>query len=74
MTTIEVNILADDDQEFVVNILTALAQKQIIEFDLMDSFPAEGPLLSRDDLVARLEKAERGKSHSLEQAKAILGL
>jgi hypothetical protein len=74
MTTIEVNILADDDQEFVVNILTALAQKQIIEFDLMDSFPAEGPPLSQDDLIARLEKAEKGQSYSLDQAKAILSL
>jgi hypothetical protein len=74
MTTIEVNVLADDDQEFVVNILTALAQKQIIEFDLVDSFPAEGPRLSNGDLIARLEKAEQGKSFSLEQAKAILGL
>lgn len=74
MTTIEVNVLADDDQEFVVNILTALAQKQIIEFDLVDSFPAEGPTLSNGDLIARLDKAEQGKSFSLEQAKAILGL
>ncbi|KAB7733067.1 hypothetical protein F5984_03775 [Rudanella paleaurantiibacter] len=62
MTTIEINVLAHEDEEFVINILTALAQKQIIEFDLVDSFPAEGPPLTEADLLTRLDKAEQGRS------------
>ena len=75
MTTIEVTILADDDdQEFVVNILTALAQKHLIHFDFADSFPAEGPELTTNDLATRIDKAESGRRYSYEEAKAKLGL
>ncbi len=52
----------------------AAAENPALVDDWVDSFPAEGPPLSKDDLVARLEKAEKGQSYSLEQAKAILGL
>ena len=74
MTTIEVTIVADDDKEFVINILDALAQKQLIEFDQIESFPVEGPELSNADLIARVNKSERSKRYTYEEAKAKLGL
>ncbi|SOD89230.1 hypothetical protein [Spirosoma fluviale] len=74
MTTVEVNILADEDQDFVMSILTALAQKHIIEFDRPDSFSAEGPDLTDHELVNRIQKSEQGTRYSFEEAKAKLGL
>lgn len=74
MTTIEVNILADEDQDFVMSILKALAQKHIIEFDHAESFPVEGPELSNTELISRINESERGKRYSFEEAKAKLGL
>ncbi|GAB4027711.1 hypothetical protein [Spirosoma gilvum] len=58
MTTIEVTVLADEDQDFVMNILNALAQKHIIEFDRTDSFPAEGPTLTHGELEDRILTSE----------------
>lgn len=52
----------------------AAAENRALEDDWSDSFPAEGPPLSQDDLAARLKKAEKSQSYSLDQAKAILGL
>ncbi|WP_020594767.1 hypothetical protein [Spirosoma panaciterrae] len=74
MTTIEVTVLADEDQDFVINILNALAQKHIIEFDRTNSFPAEGPILTHDELNERILKSEQSKHYSFEEAKAKLGL
>lgn len=74
MTTVEVNILADEDQDFVMTILNALAQKHIIEFDRTDSFSAEGPRLSNDELASRINTSEQGKRYSFDEAKAKLGL
>ncbi|GAB4021910.1 hypothetical protein [Spirosoma koreense] len=74
MKTIEVNILDDEDQDFVMSILNALAQKHIIEFDRADSFPAEGPQLSDKELIDRIRISERGQPYSFEEAKARLGL
>ncbi|AQG79963.1 hypothetical protein [Spirosoma montaniterrae] len=74
MKTIEVTVLADNDEAFVVNILNALAQRQLIEFDLIESFPAEGPMLTDDELTNRLQKAETGKTYSYEEALRRLNL
>lgn len=74
MITIEVNILADEDQDFVMTILNALVQKQIIEVDQPDAFPPEGATLSTDELIGRVRKSESGKQYSVEEAKAQLGL
>lgn len=74
MTTVEVSILADEDQDFVMTILNALAQKHIIEFDQTDSFPVEGPTLDIDALRSRISESEQGKQYSFEEAKAKLGL
>lgn len=74
MTRVEVSILADEDQDFVLTILNALAQKHIIEFDQTDSSPAEGPTLTTEALRSRISESEQGKRHSFEQAKAKLGL
>ena len=74
MTTIEVTVLADEDQDFVMTILNALAQKHIIEFDHTNSFPAEGPTLTKDELRGRIHKSEQGKRYSFEETKAKLGL
>lgn len=74
MTTIEVTVLADDDQDFVVTILDALARKHIIEFDHTNAYPAEGPILTNDNLVERVRKSEAGTQYSIDEAKARLGL
>lgn len=74
MTTVEVNILADEDQDFVMTILNALAQKHIIEFDQTNPFPIEGPKLTDNELIERIKESEKGKRYSFEEAKAKLGL
>lgn len=74
MTTVEVNILADDDQEFVINILNALAQKQIIDFALVNQLPNQLPQLTSNDLIARVNRAEQGRSYSAEEALKYLSL
>lgn len=72
MRTISVNILAEDDEEWVLGLLNGLAQKRIIAID--DVYPAEGDQLRTEDLISRVDKAERGRSNSAEEAKALLGL
>ena len=74
MTTVEVNILADEDQDFVITILNALARKHIIEFDHPNSFPAEGPKLSDAELADRVSHSEQRKRFSADEARARLGL
>lgn len=74
MTTVEVNILAGDDQEFAISILNALAQKQIIDFALVNQLPDQLPQLTNNDLVARLNRAGQSRSYSAEEALKYPGL
>lgn len=74
MRTIEVSILADDDEEFVMNILNALAQKRIIEINLHKDVIRSGKPMATDELNRLIDESEQSRSYSVEAAKAMLGL
>ncbi|RRA99771.1 hypothetical protein [Larkinella rosea] len=74
MRTIEVNILADDDEEFVMNILNALAQKRIIEINLHKDVIRPGKPMTTGELNRLIDESELSRSYSVEEAKAMLGL
>lgn len=74
MRTIEVNILADDDEEFVMNILKALAQKQIIEINTHTGAVRSGKPMTTNELNRLIDESEQSRSYSVEEAKAMLGL
>jgi hypothetical protein len=74
MRTIEVNILADDDEEFVMNILNALAKKRIIEINRIKDVTRPGKPMTTEELNRLIEESEQSRSYSVEEAKAMLGL
>lgn len=74
MRTIEVNILADDDEEFIMNILNALAQKQLIEINVHKSAVRPGKPMTAEALNRLIDESEQSRSYSVEEAKAMLGL
>ena len=74
MRTIEVNILADDDEEFVMNILNALAKKRIIEINRIKDVTRPGKPMTTEELNRLIEESEQSRSYSVEEAKVMLGL
>jgi hypothetical protein len=74
MRTIEVSILADDDEEFVINILNALAQKRIIGINMHKDVVRPGKPMTSEELNRLIDESEQSRSYSVEEAKAMLGL
>ncbi|GAB3316780.1 hypothetical protein GCM10027299_07440 [Larkinella ripae] len=74
MRTIEVNILADDDEEFVMNILNALAQKRIIAINTPKETVRPGKPMTVNELNWMIDESEQSRSYSVEEAKAMLGI
>jgi hypothetical protein len=75
MTTLDVTILADSDEPFVMSILGAMAEKKLIRVNATDvSIVRPGSPLSVAQLNQQIEKSERSGRVSVEDAKKQLGV
>lgn len=74
MSTLTLKILDDRDEEFVMNILVALAKKRIIEVPTRDPFLMPGTPMTEEQLSARVNEARQTRPLSVEEVKTRLGL
>ncbi len=75
MTTLEVNILIDSDEPFVMSILNAMAEKNLIRVNTPDeSLVRPGSPMSVKRLNQFIDRSERSGRISADDAKARLGL
>lgn len=74
MSILTLKILDDRDEEFVMTILNALTQRQIIEVSTKDSYLLPWEPVTVEQLNARIEKAERTPRVSIEEARTRLGI
>ena len=75
MKTFQVKVLAQNNEETVINMLTELANKGIIEFeDGSDSKPEKSVPVSEDQAQEIIEESEIGPYYSEKDAKDILNI
>jgi hypothetical protein len=75
MTTLDVTILADSDEPFVMSILSAMAEKNLIRVNTPETPMIQpGSPMSVARLNQLVDKSERSGRVSVEESKTRLGL
>ena len=74
MKTIELDIFMDSDEEEVMKYLQVLEAKHLIGLRKSKSTVIPGDRISVEQLNRQIEKSERSKSYTPQEAKKYLGL
>jgi len=74
MRTIEVAILSDQDETLIMSVLKAFEQQNRVSLREKDAAYLPGHPFSETEFDELIEKAERSRPHTYEEAKAFLGL
>ncbi|TAE23422.1 MAG: hypothetical protein EAZ91_22440 [Cytophagales bacterium] len=74
MRTIEVDILSDQDEELILSVLRAFEQQNRVSLKEKTESHMPGKPFTESEFDQLVDRAEKSRTYSYEEAKAFLGL